>query len=97
MKKIRPPRELPIERLVLTEELAGVIGEHPVTALNKANPTHRSFDADHPRPIKGPPGAPARWWLPDAYRYIDTLRRRSAECEQKRDDVDTSQPIFDKA
>jgi hypothetical protein len=86
MKKLRPPRELPIERLVFTEELCGVVGEHPVTALNKSNPSHPSFDPEHPKPIKGAPGAPHRWWLPDCYRYIEVLRRRSEERERQRAD-----------
>jgi hypothetical protein len=84
MKRQRPPRELPLERLVFTEELAGVIGEHPVTAHNKANPTHPSYDSEHPKPIKGPAGAPSRWWLPDAYRYIEILRARSDELDQRK-------------
>ena len=84
MKKQRLPRELPVERLVFTEEFCGVVGEHPITAGNKSNPAHPSFDPDHPKPIKGPPGAPARWWLPDAYKYIEVLRRRSDERERAR-------------
>ena len=79
MKKQRPARELPLERLVSTEELAGVLGEHPVTCHNKSNSAHKSYDPDHPRPVKGPKGAPARWWLPDAYQYIGVLRQRSDE------------------
>jgi hypothetical protein len=79
MKRKRAPRELPLERLIFTEELAGIIGEHEITAHNKSNPTHPSFDPDHPRPVKGPKGAPARWWLPDAYRYIEILKQRSQD------------------
>lgn len=79
MKKQRPPRELPLERLVTTEELSGVLGEHEITAHNKSNPAHKSFDSDHPRPVKGPKGAPSRWWLPDAYEYIKILKQRSEQ------------------
>jgi hypothetical protein len=39
---------------------------------------------NHPKPIKGPPGAPSRWWLPAAYAYIEVLRRRSEEREANR-------------
>ena len=86
MKKKRSPCELPLERLVYTEEFAGVVGEHPTTAFYKSNPKHPSFDPDHPKPVKGPPGAPARWWLPDAYAYIEILKRRSEERERQRAD-----------
>ena len=79
MKRKRAPRELPLERLIFTEELAGILGEHPITALNKSNPAHKSYDAEHPKPLKGPKGAPARWWLPDAYQYIAILKQRSDE------------------
>src|SRR5690349_12521324 len=84
MKKKRPPRELPIERLVYTEVLCGVLGEHEVTANNKSNPDNPSYDPDHPKPIRGKPGAPSRWWLPDAYRYIEILKQRSDEREGAR-------------
>jgi hypothetical protein len=78
-KTKRTPRALPIERLVYTKEAAGILAEHPVTLLNKSNPAHPSFDADHPRPaVKGPKGAPARWWLPDIYRYVEVLKQRSS-------------------
>lgn len=87
MKKIRPPRELPLERLVFTEELAGILGEHAITALNKSNPAHKSYDPDHPKPLKGPKGSPNRWWLPDVYKYVEVLKRRSEEREQQRPDV----------
>lgn len=76
-RKTRPPRMLPVERLVPTAEAAGILGEHKITCLNKANPGHKSFDPDHPRPVKGPPGAPSRWWVPDLYKYIEVLRQRS--------------------
>jgi hypothetical protein len=69
---------------VFTEEFAGVVGEHEVTARQKSNPKHPSYDPEHPKPIKGPPGAPARWWLPDAYAYIEILRRRSEELDDGR-------------
>jgi hypothetical protein len=77
MKKKRPPRELPLERLVSTEELAGILGEHPITAYNKSNPEHKSYDPDHPQPVKGPKGSPSRWWLPDAYEYVEIRKQRS--------------------
>jgi hypothetical protein len=39
-RKTRPPRVLPVERLVPTAEAAGILGEHKITCLNKANPEH---------------------------------------------------------
>jgi hypothetical protein len=82
-KTKRTPRALPIERLVYTKEAAGIIGEHPITAHNKSNPAHPSFDPDHPRPVKGPKGAPSRWWLPDLYQYVEVLRRRSSSSAER--------------
>jgi hypothetical protein len=78
-KRRRLSRRLPDKRLVSTATLAGVIGEHPVTAHNKSNPNHESYDQAHPKPIRGPKGAPHRWWLPDAYDYIEILKQRSEE------------------
>jgi len=84
MKKLRPPRELPAERLIFTEEFCGIVGEHEITAHNKSNPQHPAFDPEHPKPIRGPKGAPNRWWRPDAYAYIEVLRRRSEDNERRR-------------
>jgi hypothetical protein len=84
MKKKRAPRELPLERLVTTEELAGILGEHPATAVNKSNPEHDAFDPDHPKPIRGPKGSLFKWWLPDAYDYIAKLRKRSIDANAER-------------
>lgn len=76
-KKKRAARELPLERFVTTEEESGILAEHPVTSFNKSNPDHPDYDAEHPKPIRGPAGAPCRWWLPDIYRYAEKLKQRS--------------------
>ena len=80
----RPKLELPAERLITTGEFCGIVREHRITAFRKSDPYHPDFDPDHPRPIKGPPGAPHRWWLPDAYHYIEILKARSDERERQR-------------
>ena len=90
MKKLRPPRELPVEQLISTEELAGILCEHQITTHNKSNPTHPAYDPDHPKPVKGPKGAPCRWWQPDAYKYIEILKQRSEERERQHAGADVA-------
>ena len=82
MKKLRPPRALPDKRFVFTEVLAGILAEHEVTALQKSNPEHPSYDPAHPKPVRGPKGSPNRWWLPDVYAYVEVLKQRSDERER---------------
>ena len=87
MTDVRPYRErsrpeLPAERFIDTYELRGILHEHQITALNKSNPAHKSYDPDHPKPVKGRPGSPHKWWLPDVHRYIDVLRARSEARER---------------
>ena len=89
MTDVRPNRErarpdLPDERFIFTDYLCGILKEHRITALNKSNPEHRSYDPDHPKPVKGRPGSPHRWWYPDVLNYIEVLRACSRERERER-------------
>ena len=53
--RARPRPEPPTERFIDTYELCSILHEHQITALNKSNPAHKSFDPDHPKPVKGRP------------------------------------------
>ena len=83
--RARPRPEPPTERFIDTYELCSILHEHQITALNKNNPAHKSFDPEHPKPVKGRPGSPHRWRYPDVLAYIDVLRARGEERERLSD------------